>query len=88
MYTFWTKGLDEQQKKDLYYSVSSGKNALKILRKETEKERERVQKERKAKGSYDTVNWSYLQADLIGEERALDKTIKLLNDLINEAKDD
>lgn len=76
MKTAWTKGLDEQLKKDVEASFKSSTIVRKRL---TELCEEKVAASQSTdKTQYDSPNWTYMQADNIGYRRALKEIISLL----------
>ena len=83
MYSRWTKKLTDEQEKDFRSSISSSVPVLKQLRmivKEDKKASETSQSSRE----YTDASWAYSQADSIGEKRAYDKVLKMINNLIGE----
>jgi len=67
----WFTGLDDQKVKDLKVSLASSQLARRRLATLLDGKLEDSQKVGRSKLLYDSPNWSYLQADARGYERAL-----------------
>lgn len=81
MYTRWTKGLTEQQKKDFDAQVVAAYPAMKKLVELLEEELNSTEKAVEDKENYSKDSWAYFQADLIGEKRVYKKIIRIINNL-------
>lgn len=80
MKTAWTKGLDDQDEKDIRGNF---KEALVLRKRLSVIAEEKITTSHNHclnKKSYDTPNWAYLQADSVGYERALKEIIALLQE--------
>jgi len=84
MYTRWTTGLTEQQKKDFSAQVVAAHPAMKKLVELIEEELKIAEKTIEDKENYTKAAWPYLQADQIGERRAYKKIVRLVRNLYNE----
>jgi hypothetical protein len=76
----WFHGLDDQQVKDLKASYSGSLVMRKRLAKLMKEKVEESQKVARSKTGYDNPNWTYLQADQRGYERALFDVIEFILD--------
>lgn len=84
MYTLWTKNLSEEDKKQWVIDVQVSQSVLKKFKEVLNINLIETRKVMKSRDSYDSVDWPYFIADNIGEQRAYEKAIKLLDNLINE----
>jgi len=77
MKTTWTAGLEEQKKVDI---KSAFKGSV-VLRKRLIElcEAKTSSSFNTSKDQYDTPNWTYLQADMVGYHRALKEICSLLD---------
>ena len=76
----WTKHCKtEEQKKEVKANILAAKPAFDILKTLLDGEVAAVHKESKAKSNYDKPGWAYLQADLVGSLRTLEKIKELLD---------
>ena len=80
MYTSWTKGLTEVQKRDLVANIIASKPLLKAITKRLKEELE-LSSKKQTENTYETSAWAYKQADFIGEQRASKKVLDLINNL-------
>ncbi len=74
----WTKGLTPQEKEDIKASFLAGgrlrERGIQIIQEKiTSARRKRI-----LESTYENPNWSFLQADFCGYERALEEVISLL----------
>jgi hypothetical protein len=77
MKTLWTAGIkDEQRKSDIESAFKSATVVRKRLRELCEAKT--VSSFNTSKDQYDTPNWTYLQADMVGYHRALKEICSLL----------
>ena len=80
MLSSWTKGLDKDVARELrenfLHSSATRKRLGVILRNKMEENL----KNQLLKGGYDTPNWSQLQADAVGYNRALQEILKLIEE--------
>lgn len=78
MKTVWTKGLDNDQIKDLRADFVSAtvlrKRLIELLNDKIETKRVSMRNDE----NYDKPNWNYLMADSLGYERALNEVINLI----------
>lgn len=74
----WTKGLPPEKKEAIKAAFNAGgtlrERQVTLLREKIESAR----KKRILESAYENPNWSYLQADFCGYERALEEVISLL----------
>jgi len=79
MKTAWLKGLSADSKKEMTASFKGSlvlRKRLQVLLDAKEKEFERSSI---SKDGYDSPNWAYKQADLVGYKRALSEINSLLD---------
>lgn len=75
----WTKHCKTpKEKQEMKSNLAAAKVAFDVLVKLLEQDVSSAKKESKAKENYDKAAWPYLQADLIGTQRAYEKVIDLL----------
>ena len=79
MKTSLTKGLDSSEKSEVEASFKSSYLLRTILVKRLKDKIEEAKKEARGKQCYENPNWPYLQADLVGYERALETVISMLD---------
>jgi hypothetical protein len=78
--TRWIKNLsDTQQKKEFLSKLIASRDVLKRLQQLLQDDISAANKKSLAKEGYETNNWAYHQADLIGEMRAYTKIIKMID---------
>lgn len=58
--------------------VQSGRPLRELLQMILEKRLQRVQEDRKKRSLYDSPNWAFIQADLVGAERELTELLSLM----------
>jgi len=80
MYTSWTKGFTEEQEKDWMHNVSSAQAFIKRLKELIKDKHEALDKEIKSSKTYHLPAWSEFQADRLGESRAYEGILNLLED--------
>lgn len=68
-----------EQKKEVMAQILAAKPALDLLRKILEAEMLSKKKVSRTKEAYEMASWPYMQADMIGEERAYLSVLKLLS---------
>lgn len=76
MKTTWTKGLDEQREADVKSAFKSATVIKKRLKEICEDKIAAALTTNK--NQYDSPNWCYQQADVIGFRRAMEEIISLL----------
>lgn len=76
----WVNGLDEQLQKDVRGDFASSRVTRKRLTELLEDHIKTADKVALNKDGYDTPNWAYKQADLIGYKRAIGEIINLISD--------
>lgn len=86
MYSRWTKGLNDQQKKDFNAQVVAAYPAMKALIALIEEDVRASERQIEDKEKYSLAAWPYFQADQIGEQRAYKKVLKLVKNLYKEEK--
>ena len=84
MYTRWTKGLTDQQKQDWYAQVKAAQPVLKKLSEIFQEDLNTSLSRLKNRDHYDKASWPYFVSDLLGEQRAYEKSMILINNLIEE----
>lgn len=78
--TKWVHGVKTQkEKKEIHSKILAALPAFKILKRIIEKEKKSGKNYRENKDKYDSSTWPYLQADGIGEERAYNNILKLID---------
>lgn len=80
MKIIWTKGLDSDYVKEVRTDFKSCLITRKRLKQIAEEKIESSVRDSRSKVNYESVNWSYLQADSRGYERALQEIISLLSE--------
>lgn len=74
----WTSGLKDQAKKEMEANFKASaltrERLATLLRNKIETRR----RETRSVATYEAASWSYLQADAIGYERALEEVISLI----------
>lgn len=83
MYTSWTKNLSEKEKKQVISEVNSAQPFIRRLHERLSKELTASDKAQ-LKNDYDIACWSLKQADHIGEKRALNRVLDILENLKEE----
>lgn len=78
MKVVWTKGLDEDAKKEMETDYKSAVYLRKRLIRILEDKIEIIRKENLSTDAYDCPNWALKQADQVGYERALTEIIRNL----------
>lgn len=86
MFTRWTKGLSDQEIKEFQTSVVSAQKLLKKIKEVAEEELSYTENASLDKDNYTLPAWPYFQADVLGQQRAYNKVLKLINNLILEEK--
>lgn len=74
----WTKGVDRELAVDIRQNFKESLVLRKRLQVLLEEKITLSQKTSRAKDSYESPNWAYLQADARGYERALSEIISLI----------
>lgn len=78
--TRWIKHLKEDQhKQEFMTSLLAAKPVLTRLGQLLEEDIKTSQSGSLTKDKYESPNWAYLQADKVGEQRALNKILKMIN---------
>lgn len=79
--TFWLRNRrTPEDKQKVYDDLADSKRGLQLLKEHLEQELIDVQKEIRAKSSYETtLNWDRWVADRLGYARCLDKLIERLS---------
>jgi len=78
--TRWTKHCKtEEERAEAKANLLAAKPAFDILKRLLDEEIRTVTKESKAKDNYAKAGWAYLQADLLGSLRSLEKIKELLD---------
>lgn len=80
MKTSWTQGLDEQLKKDVRGDFKSSLLTRNRLTQLLLKKIEVAETTSLDKEGYDTANWAFKQADIVGYKRAMREVIDLITD--------
>lgn len=80
MKTVWFNGLDKQELQDLKVSLAGSLIMRKRLAKLIVDKIDTSVNTARAKTSYDSPNWAFLQADQRGYERAMVEIISLISD--------
>ena len=83
MYSSWTKGLIEKDKKQFISEVLASQPFINRFIERLNKELE-VSKKSQLARDYEDQSWPLKQADFIGEQRTYNKIIDLLNNLKSE----
>lgn len=76
----WTEGLSKELKIDLTQNYKESLVMRRRMRELLKKKSESYAREARAKGSYDSPNWAYVQADRCGYERAIEDILSLIED--------
>lgn len=84
MFTSWTKGLDEGAKEQFILNVRAAQPAIRRILEVAQEHLEVSENLSKSRDVYDKASWPYFQADLLGEQRAYNKLIKLIENLKTE----
>jgi outer membrane phospholipase A len=85
MYSVWTKGAStDKEKNEFRLQVASAQPVIKRLLELAESEYRSSVQTMNDRGAYDSQSWPFLQADLLGEQRAYRKLIKLLENILIE----
>ena len=84
MYTFWTKGFDEDQVKEWILNVSVAKPVLDKLVTILKSNLNSSEASMRSKESFDKQSWPYFQANCLGEQRVYNEVINLINNLQSE----
>lgn len=79
MKTVWSKGLDDQGKKDIKVSFDKGAFLRERLSNILKEKSDDADKDGRSKEGYDCPNWAYKQADMQGYKRALSEILSLLD---------
>lgn len=79
MKTSWTTGLNKELSSEMKREYASSGLLRERLTKLLEDKIEARRKASRGVEGYDKASWAYLQADLIGYERALFETISLIS---------
>jgi len=78
--TRWIKHLeDDKLKEEFLLKLVAARDVLKRLTQLLEDDIKVSTKKSQANDGYENTNWAFYQADLIGEMRAYNKIIKLIN---------
>lgn len=80
MKTTLTKGLEPLQAKEITIEYLGSQALRKRLVGLLIEKQELLRKNRVSESTYESPNWAYLQADLVGYQRALNEAISLLSD--------
>lgn len=80
MKTTLTKGLEPLQAKEITIEYLGSQALRKRLVGLLIEKQELLRKNRVSESTYESPNWAYLQADLVGYHRALNEAISLLSD--------
>lgn len=83
----WTKGLDEQVQKDIKQNFNESVVMRKRLTQILSDKISSSNREGRMKDLYEMTNWSYLQADKRGYERAMQEIIDLISSDTNVSKE-
>jgi len=76
----WLSGTrTEVQRKEIKEKLASAIPAFELLKGIIEKEKKNSKSYRENKDKYTDSSWPYLQADGIGEERAYNNILKIIN---------
>lgn len=76
----WTQGLDNELSRDIKESYKDSKVLRKRLTTMLQDIIEEKRKGQVLEALYDSPNWSYIQADRVGYERAIRDIIELISD--------
>ena len=78
MKTTWTAGIDDEQRK---VDIKSAFKSSTVVRKRLKEicDTKTTSSFNTSKDQYDTPNWTYLQADMVGYHRALKEISSLLD---------
>jgi hypothetical protein len=75
---WWKYDCTQEERDERKALVRSAKPTLDVLRKMLEKRLEDIHSRRLSNSLYDSPNWPYMQADLLGSERVLTELVELL----------
>ena len=78
LFTRWTKHLNKDKHDEFRKSILAARPVLKRLKELLEEDLAASKKEQSSKVRYQDSSWPMFQADCIGEQRALEKTIRLI----------
>ena len=80
IYTKWVKNLKtDQSKQEFLAKLMASKDVLLRLSALIEEDLAASDTNALNKDKYDCANWAYLQADKVGEQRALKKVLKIID---------
>ena len=79
MQTRWFKGLDEQEVADMRASLVASTTILLRLSKLIQEDLDSSVAAQLAGAQYESPSWAYQQADFIGQQRAFNKMLRLIN---------
>ena len=78
LFTRWTKHLPKDEHEDFRKTIRAHRVVLDRLKELLEEDLEACKKSQSSKIHYRDACWPMFQADHIGEQRALEKVIKLI----------
>lgn len=84
MYSAWNSHLPKDKKHEFQINVSAAQPVIRRTREILQKKLEASQKEMLTKEGYSSASWPYLQADLLGEQRAYATILDLIQNIIIE----
>lgn len=80
MKTVWTKGVEAEISKEIELQFKASAVIRKRLAAILEEKYNTADKSRLLKDAYDSPNWAYKQADLVGYHRAITEILSILED--------
>ena len=84
MFTKWTAHLPKEKQTEFKMAVSGAQPVLRRLHKLIEEENKSSHNKMLEPEAYHTASWAYAQADSLGEQRAYQRVLKLLDNIIHE----
>ena len=84
MYTAWNNHLPKDKKHEFHINVSAAQPVIRRTRDLLKKKLEASRKEMLSTDGYSNAAWPYRQADLLGEQRAYNTILDLINNIIIE----
>ena len=84
MFTLWTQGLSDEDKEQFTRNIRAAQPVIKRLLEVAQDNLAVSESKSKDRAAYDKASWPYYQSDLLGEQRAYSKVIKLLENIKTE----
>lgn len=81
MYTAWNNHLPKDRKHEFHINVSAAQPVIRRTRDMLQKKLDASLTEMRSKDTYSNAAWPYRQADLLGEQRAYNTILDLINNI-------